>query len=202
MGSIPACAGQPKLGVSCIPIGAVYPRVCGATSPGSAAAWSAAGLSPRVRGNRVHIHRHRSRRGSIPACAGQPAEGRRSPRLSGVYPRVCGATGRACVAREPWRGLSPRVRGNRFSHLVKLLIPGSIPACAGQPRRRDTTACPMSVYPRVCGATCVIAETYSGDIGLSPRVRGNHFTGLTNPANPRSIPACAGQPLLGRMGRR
>ena len=90
--SIPACAGEPLSLVMGDYIPPVYPRVCGGTSVRCGNAPTAAGLSPRVRGNR------RSARGkgccpwSIPACAGEPDShfgplaGRR------VYPRVCGGT--------------------------------------------------------------------------------------------------------------
>ena len=50
-----------------------------------------------------------------------------------VYPRVCGGTS------EFWRinvldiGLSPRVRGNQPEQPEILLLPRSIPACAGEP---------------------------------------------------------------------
>ena len=70
-----------------------------------------------------------------------------------VYPRVCGGTVRCGAAGAAYRGLSPRVRGN----LAKEDIPGvnsrSIPACAGEPRRRATSCSNSGVYPRVCGGT-------------------------------------------------
>ena len=90
--SIPACAGEPGyvdgglFGVS------VYPRVCGGTEPTRLRHSKSRGLSPRVRGNRPARRAGRSRRRSIPACAGEPGNlfvvGRDEP----VYPRVCGGT--------------------------------------------------------------------------------------------------------------
>ena len=140
----------------------VYPRVCGGT--GSSLAWWRA-----------------LRKGSIPACAGEPLMRRRrqalrglSPRVRGnrvshvadqspawVYPRVCGGTGDRDKNRRSAEGLSPRVRGNRR------LSRG---------------------YPRVCGGT------RTAWLGLSPRVRGNPRRARVPTQIPGSIPACAGEP--------
>ena len=51
MGSIPACAGEPKLVSPLASAKGVYPRVCGGTSVKYPAYHCAHGLSPRVRGN-------------------------------------------------------------------------------------------------------------------------------------------------------
>ena len=50
--SIPACAGEPRFVKAIKHNGGVYPRVCGGTFVGTAAAGFEMGLSPRVRGNR------------------------------------------------------------------------------------------------------------------------------------------------------
>ena len=70
----------------------VYPRVCGGTAGETVRANAAAGLSPRVRGNRMRCHRRTPVAGSIPACAGEPAPAFRPSRTLPVYPRVCGGT--------------------------------------------------------------------------------------------------------------
>ena len=70
-----------------------------------------------------------------------------------VYPRVCGGTGLADALIDDAEGLSPRVRGNPIPSEPDLPIGGSIPACAGEPRRRRLRTAPTSVYPRVCGGT-------------------------------------------------
>ena len=49
--SIPACAGEPCSSRSFWPCNTVYPRVCGGTIISEPNKSSAAGLSPRVRGN-------------------------------------------------------------------------------------------------------------------------------------------------------
>ena len=55
--SIPACAGEPSwAGCSKFDL-KVYPRVCGGTPLGSFDDQVDAGLSPRVRGNPLHVDR-------------------------------------------------------------------------------------------------------------------------------------------------
>ena len=73
VGSIPACAGEPRIGNPAPKGGGVYPRVCGGTGYAPTRNISKSGLSPRVRGNPSEIARSRPRRRSIPACAGEPA---------------------------------------------------------------------------------------------------------------------------------
>ena len=52
--SIPACAGEPRWRPAMGTRRRVYPRVCGGTWAGHQTSTIASGLSPRVRGNRVH----------------------------------------------------------------------------------------------------------------------------------------------------
>ena len=90
VGSIPACAGEPMGGAGTPgPVG-VHPRVCGGALR-HASAWALViGPSPRVRGSRGPGQGPPPRRGSIPACAGEPGRGRIAPRAAPVHPRVCG----------------------------------------------------------------------------------------------------------------
>ena len=135
--------------------------------------WLQVGLSPRVRGN-PHCPTPCSRAaGSIPACAGEPR--RRRLTMASI-------------------GLSPRVRGNRRPGQAQFGRQGSIPACAGEPLSIAIWAAAAAVYPRVCGGTPAAGLCGDSVGGLSPRVRGNHWSpGLAKPPM-RSIPACAGEP--------
>ena len=152
-GSIPACAGEPGTRRPDRSSTAVYPRVCGGTTPGASASREYSGLSPRVRGNRSVLHRPETWNRSIPACAGEPRWWWALTWLSRVYPRVCGGTTPHLPLPHCLTGLSPRVRGNHVAerHLVRRRR--SIPACAGEPVEDRT--------PRLAHD------------GLSPRVRGN-----------------------------
>ena len=170
LGSIPACAGEPRWKCSWTGTNTVYPRVCGGTKALETAGRKVSGLSPRVRGNR-------------------------SPwgRLT-VYPRVCGGTAPAMVVGALTLGLSPRVRGNRCPPVSSTNSPGSIPACAGEPVVW-VRLCPFSpVYPRVCGGTWPTAAPRASSWGLSPRVRGNRGRHCRSFSSIGSIPACAGEP--------
>ena len=114
---------------------------------------------------------------SIPACAGEPVRRRPRFRIDGVYPRVCGGTYPSRLHRtDPAR---------------------SIPACAGEPSGRLDSRSSQRVYPRVCGGTPLVAYPYSPTKGLSPRVRGNLSCFFSPFSVYGSIPACAGEPLLG-----
>ena len=172
-GSIPACAGEPIRIAGPPPRVEVYPRVCGGTVRTSPMATATAGLSPRVRGNRRRCRLAARLRRSIPACAGEPERVAGGVHAGGVYPRVCGGTSvRHHRCGRP-RGLSPRVRGNRVRPPEVGDGGGSIPACAGEPRKGHCAENLALVYPRVCGGTERPPDGPRLVRGLSPRVRGN-----------------------------
>ena len=192
--SIPACAGEPGRCCRCRADWGVYPRVCGGTPSPHPSRLIFAGLSPRVRGNLCHDAEWATRRGSIPACAGEPGVSTAPPQTGGVYPRVCGGTRTGTAGRRSGIGLSPRVRGNRSHNAGYVIHFGSIPACAGEPHcRTPRPPCP-AVYPRVCGGTLWQRWGNPQMQGLSPRVRGNPPADSPRPPLTWSIPACAGEP--------
>ena len=172
-GSIPACAGEPPDYAGAAAGAKVYPRVCGGTTRSGRRRGRERGLSPRVRGNRRLRRRDSWRRGSIPACAGEPSSRRHIDRKCRVYPRVCGGTSQGRPPSMRARGLSPRVRGNPAGRLLLPLPQRSIPACAGEPIEPVAVNDAQGVYPRVCGGTRHHMELSSRISGLSPRVRGN-----------------------------
>ena len=149
---------------------------------------------PRVRGNPDgHLHWGFST-GSIPACAGEPSPTLFVACTCAVYPRVCGGTDCRPERAGRWRGLSPRVRGNRLVILGSSHLLRSIPACAGEPLSPALLLGHRRVYPRVCGGTKSSVSWMYWGIGLSPRVRGTRAR-PGRPAPPAgSIPACAGDP--------
>ena len=139
----------------------------------SAARTPPPGLSPRVRGNRAGRRGAGRRRGSIPACAGEPVAGAVVMLVVGVYPRVCGGTIDSRDDVVYAAGLSPRVRGNLNRWVPWCGLCGSIPACAGEPYSVWCHAWWRGVYPRVCGGTSGHFNQGIRRQGLSPRVRGN-----------------------------
>ena len=70
----------------------------------------------------------------------------------------------------------------------------SIPAPAGEPHRRHSDLREPAVYPRACGGTYVVPAQPPLDVGLSPRLRGNHRPGGGRTFCQWSIPAPAGEP--------
>ena len=158
------------------------------------------GLSPRVRGNQVVLPLDVDGDGSIPACAGEP--GPYSPLSSRitVYPRVCGGTFNVRIRVRTVCGLSPRVRGNQVDEHELVARQGSIPACAGEPNSRTSSATGPRVYPRVCGGTIIADRAKLTGTGLSPRVRGNQNRRGQRRHGSGSIPACAGEPVLTSLG--
>ena len=134
--------------------------------------------------------------GSIPACAGEPTNAANTTGLHRVYPRVCGGTASTRTYIGISTGLSPRVRGNPPPRSAFPICRRSIPACAGEPNPRPLGRLPQVVYPRVCGGTYRRWRSLRRGLGLSPRVRGNPRLLHQHPRQTRSIPACAGEPVL------
>ena len=109
---------------------------------------------------------------------------------------MCGGTTWCRNRKLPCCGLSPRVRGNPASVAARTMYPGSIPACAGEPEAQSCTGYRCRVYPRVCGGTLAALISQYASWGLSPRVRGNPGDAPQPGAEGRSIPACAGEPVI------
>ena len=86
---------------------------------------------------------------------------------------MCGGTPAIALEIRTMSGLSPRVRGNHRNPSAIARLDGSIPACAGEPRRLLVWRHGKRVYPRVCGGTSSRKFRADNLQGLSPRVRGN-----------------------------
>ena len=112
------------------------------------------------------------------------------------YPRVCGGTKylEDFVVFLP--GLSPRVRGNQQWRRSGAHVVRTIPACAGEPLNQTGRSRGRPYYPRVCGGTTSSPSLTLGPCGLSPRVRGNHKQPFSHSGPVRTIPACAGEPII------
>ena len=151
------------------------------------------GLSPRVRGKRRQATFWRRLVGSIPACAGETQQTPRRRITPAVYPRVCGGNFSETGGADPFRGLSPRVRGKLRSCSFRRAIGGSIPACAGETAWPRPLRGWRGVYPRVCGGNPWFQHIADRLRGLSPRVRGKQSTAALEHISPGSIPACAGE---------
>ena len=193
-GSIPACAGEPCSPTWRTGVERVYPRVCGGACVRASSKFTRRGLSPRVRGSPDLDGARDTAQGSIPACAGEPGSSGCRTATSRVYPRVCGGACTLARVVVPVPGLSPRVRGSPGGLLRGGRLPGSIPACAGEPGTGSESIVREAVYPRVCGGAEPTPEPSDNPRGLSPRVRGSPRPRSGVSSSSGSIPACAGEP--------
>ena len=152
------------------------------------------GLSPRLRGNPNSTPLTGTSTGSIPAPAGEPSPECVAGYRWAVYPRACGGTTNAASTFSMSIGLSPRLRGNPLLFSCCRIVPGSIPAPAGEPFARTSPGDMPRVYPRACGGTDDGRRFLGWIVGLSPRLRGNQRCDRSKITTKRSIPAPAGEP--------
>ena len=89
--------------------------------------------------------------GSIPAWAGETAEVKAKHEYGTVYPRVGGGNWEWFGREFGREGLSPRGRGKPIQLQAGMFAVRSIPAWAGETRRRVSPFNDMKVYPRVGG---------------------------------------------------
>ena len=172
----------------------VHPRVCGEASVFSSTPVNVQGPSPRVRGSHDRHGRRLPRNGSIPACAGKPEARNRTAVKEAVHPRVCGEASILHIRNSAGKGPSPRVRGSPELPRRIRKWRGSIPACAGKPRRLVAREHHEGVHPRVCGEAGPAEHQLRHRAGPSPRVRGSLHGVRSLQAAAGSIPACAGKP--------
>ena len=177
----------------------VYPRVYGESKAGFRRGRWYVGLSPRVRGIQQGQLRPVGEGGSIPACTGNPLNGRSVPIPQQVYPRVYGESTVAVVIAAAAGGLSPRVRGILRDGVVWRRAVGSIPACTGNPWPPGPGCGPAPVYPRVYGESRRADKPRDCIHGLSPRVRGIRHCSSSTSGGRGSIPACTGNPWTGSV---
>ena len=155
------------------------------------------GPSPRVRGKPARSSHRIQWLGSIPACAGETCPRSRSFTRGRVHPRVCGGNPINGGAMTDAMGPSPRVRGKRFDGERTISGTGSIPACAGETRARSRLRRMAGVHPRVCGGNVRTAAWLRLRQGPSPRVRGKRTAQGSEAREGGSIPACAGETVVG-----
>ncbi len=132
---------------------------------------------------------------SIPACAGEPQDHAGCANRVKVDPRVCGGARYGQWTTISRGGRSPRVRGSPSPRFLCVFTARSIPACAGEPGGVMRIDRVEEVDPRVCGGARRAFSRGWVRYGRSPRVRGSPVLRSRLPCCPRSIPACAGEPI-------
>ena len=109
----------------------------------------------------------------IPACAGNTSQSRTRNEQKWDHPRVCGehipytTYGRTC------QGSSPRVRGTQFLRFGASIVPGIIPACAGNTSLNTKCLRVGRDHPRVCGEHGYYREGGCIRGGIIPACAGN-----------------------------
>ena len=172
----------------------VYPRPRGEATARRRCCRCPSGLSPPTRGSLVVADLVLEPEGSIPAHAGKPGPGIRSPVPTGVYPRPRGEAADELALALRADGLSPPTRGSRAAAGAHPPADGSIPAHAGKPSMPPPAPGPASVYPRPRGEAMMMSLRAPPPFGLSPPTRGSLVEGGMSSIPIGSIPAHAGKP--------
>ncbi len=192
--SIPACAGEPRCHRRAHADPRVHPRLRGGAGGTTAARRPATGPSPPARGSRDDAAEDRGRQRSIPACAGEPPARRFFLARVEVHPRLRGGAYSIMDARTEAKGPSPPARGSHRRSRLHAETVGSIPACAGEPRRHAGVVARRSVHPRLRGGADECLRVSRGPVGPSPPARGSRRETTMLTIKRGSIPACAGEP--------
>ena len=190
---IPAHAGQTTSTSDSWATAPDHPRACGANTARKPVTGIKTGSSPRMRGKRGCGGRSTTRGRIIPAHAGQtsPLSEHSSPRSD--HPRACGANAFGEHERCGGAGSSPRMRGKHQGRQLQQPQRRIIPAHAGQTTARTPVGDGKTDHPRACGANLAGFDSFEGESGSSPRMRGKHTKTPKTMSYPRIIPAHAGQ---------
>ena len=173
-GSIPADAGEPRSAARPAALAEVDPRGRGGAG-WARATWSdSPGRSPRTRGSRRFRVAFCVLVGSIPADAGEPPPGADAGSAGRVDPRGRGGAASDATDDVLATGRSPRTRGSQPHERARQRHRGSIPADAGEPRRRAGSPSTGRVDPRGRGGARPRALFSRCSLGRSPRTRGSH----------------------------
>ena len=177
LGCIPAPAGETPVDHCGVPYPAVHPRACGGNQEVGAAAPLIPGASPRLRGKQLGAERGAGPARCIPAPAGETDEEDEDHPFSPVHPRACGGNGIGGVGAAARVGASPRLRGKPSPAESRSCDIRCIPAPAGETAPSSTSSGPSAVHPRACGGNDPGPDSYDGELGASPRLRGKRGPG-------------------------
>ena len=194
-GIIPAYAGNTSRNKGSPFARRDHPRVCGEHIVTGGNTTQPTGSSPRMRGTHPEEHTKRHAERIIPAYAGTTLNTRLRVRPPRDHPRVCGEHALLYVGSLSVMGSSPRMRGTRARNGVGKLVPGIIPAYAGNTPRSSRATTRRGDHPRVCGEHVNWQSFAVRQWGSSPRMRGTPVTCPHEHAGSRIIPAYAGNTL-------
>ena len=150
------------------------------------------GSSPRWRGTRRTAPRRSDSRRIIPALAGNTNSEMIKIPVAPDHPRAGGEHWRMPILLALATGSSPRWRGTLAVWEAPETMGRIIPALAGNTGRHPGTTVRGPDHPRAGGEHLDRDDLRAGDGGSSPRWRGTHAQLLQKRAEPRIIPALAG----------
>ena len=133
-----------------------------------------------------------SRRGIIPALAGNTYGKPRTPSAAGDHPRACGEHKGYKFRRSKGMGSSPRLRGTRDRSTGRHSHGGIIPALAGNTDYTLLFIAAFWDHPRACGEHWWLCFHALIILGSSPRLRGTPDRHTPTPLYEGIIPALAG----------
>ena len=189
---IPASAGNTRKRAPAPRGPAVHPRERGEHAPSSSTRSSSAGSSPRARGTHSNTAHQSNQLRFIPASAGNTRACRRCTPRPAVHPRERGEHSPAAHRLRTTSGSSPRARGTRARDALHPAGDRFIPASAGNTRCRRPAGPLGPVHPRERGEHAVEETQWHRVTGSSPRARGTRDGLHKFLADPRFIPASAG----------
>ena len=195
--TIPALAGEPMTAPFSHRRAGDHPRAGGGTRRKRGRARRSMGPSPRWRGNRLVPAFSTPEAGTIPALAGEPPGRIGCGRFHRDHPRAGGGTVRPPVRVRLIEGPSPRWRGNPWPSITTIGRTGTIPALAGEPVSDGIGCGGFRDHPRAGGGTCIAHSAPAAQVGPSPRWRGNPSRRRPAQGLRGTIPALAGEPLVG-----
>ena len=191
---IPADAGEPLLRDRPREGEGAYPRGRGGAGAGDDEDDYDKGLSPRTRGSLIDDVAVFTGSGPIPADAGEPRRARCRRPPDRAYPRGRGGAPLSLKKPPAASGLSPRTRGSPYHDFLRRVIPGPIPADAGEPEPGARDLPRSGAYPRGRGGALLLRSPAVCVRGLSPRTRGSLSGWVLEGPAAGPIPADAGEP--------
>ena len=151
LGTIPARAGETVRMPASIMLITDHPRSRGGNVGQPVEAGCVQGPSPLARGKPGRQACHVERHGTIPARAGETADGGSGERGSGDHPRSRGGNVIALCRVYGFLGPSPLARGKRWAPSGSRKTQGTIPARAGETRFWPTASLVTRDHPRSRG---------------------------------------------------
>ena len=166
--------------------------MCGEHRTAASVMPSLQGSSPHVRGTPVRPLSSVTRRGIIPACAGNTGFLFCWCWIRRDHPRMCGEHDEPHEHVVGVLGSSPHVRGTLYVVCRFGANHGIIPACAGNTQSSQSWSSPTWDHPRMCGEHFICSSIWRSAPGSSPHVRGTPRSLGTIVGLSGIIPACAG----------